>query len=163
LTGSRNCDAEATDDTGCAISGTQDGDFGVQYNRNHGGVHVLDWNQKSGIRIWFFPRGQIPEDIEAGHPNPSNWPNPRAAWPATHCPPDRFFKSHVATFTNTMCGTWAGSDAVWSQKAPGQKQSCAAHTGHKTCESWLKSGKANMDTAYWKIKSLKIYQIQRRS
>ncbi|KAE8226800.1 hypothetical protein CF319_g641 [Tilletia indica] len=162
LTGSRNCDAEATSDTGCAISGTQNGDFGVEYNKNHGGVHVLDWNHKTGIRIWFFPRDSIPQDIEDGQPNPSSWPNPRAAWPATHCPPNDFFKSHTATFTNTLCGTWSGSDAVWHGKQPGQHKSCAAHTGHSSCESWLQSGKSNLDNAYWKIKSLKIYQIQRR-
>ncbi|KAK0522057.1 hypothetical protein OC834_004002 [Tilletia horrida] len=160
LTGSRNCDAEATDDTGCAVSGLENGDFGVEYNKNHGGVHVLDWSN-SGIRIWFFPRHSIPQDLEDGHPKPHTWPNPRASWPSTHCPPDEFFKSHVATFTNTLCGTWASG--VWHQKAPGQHKSCAAHTGHSSCESWLRSGKANMDDAYWKIKSLKIYQTHRRS
>ncbi|KAK0551718.1 hypothetical protein OC846_001923 [Tilletia horrida] len=163
LTGGQNCDAEATDDTGCAISGTQNGDFGVDYNRNHGGVHVLDWNSNTGIRIWFFPRNNIPQDIQDGHPNPASWPNPRASWPATHCHMDSHFYNHVATFTNTLCGTWAGSSAVWHGKQPGQSKSCAAHTGHNSCESWLRSGNANMENAYWKIKSLKIYQIHRRS
>ncbi|CAD6916401.1 unnamed protein product [Tilletia controversa] len=162
LTGGQNCDAEATSDEGCAISGTQNGDFGVEYNANHGGVHVLDWHHKTGIRIFFFPRGSIPQDIEDGHPEPNSWGSPRAAWPATHCPPDQFFKKHTGTFTSTLCGTWSGNDAVWHGTQPGQQKSCAAHTGHDSCESWLKSGKAEMNEAYWQIKSLSIYQITRR-
>ncbi|KAE8262911.1 hypothetical protein A4X03_0g2085 [Tilletia caries] len=84
--GGQNCDAEATSEEGCAISGTQNGDFGVEYNANHGGVPVLDWHHKTGIRIFFFPRGSVPEDIEAGHQSLPAWGVGRVTTPSGTAP-----------------------------------------------------------------------------
>lgn len=48
-------------------------------NDNEGGVYatLLD---DSGVRIWFFPRSKIPEDLASGTPNPtvSAWGAPQA-------------------------------------------------------------------------------------
>ena len=37
-----------------------------------GGVYAMDW-RKAGIRIWYFPPNQIPEDIACGQPTISGW------------------------------------------------------------------------------------------
>lgn len=156
-----NCDPKLTDDQGCGVQSQSDGDYGRAYNRVGGGLHVLDWDSKRGIHAYFFPRDKIPQDIQAGDPQPWKWGTPKASWPATNCKPDDYFKSHVAVFTNTVCGTWGGSSDVWNNAMGGQKMSCKARTGKNSCYDYMKDS-PNLSTAYWEIKSLKIYQTSRR-
>lgn len=110
-----NCNPDATDDQGCGVKSTKDGDYGKAYNLQGGGVHVLYWDSNEGIHAYFFPRNKIPLDLEANKPNPWSWGKPTASWPATHCKPDDYFRKHAAVFTNTVCGTWAGSSSVESK------------------------------------------------
>jgi hypothetical protein len=157
----RNCDPDKTDDQGCGVLSQSNGDYGVDYNHAGGGVHVLHWDSSSGIEAFFFSRNHIPSDLAAGDPQPWNWGTPKASWPSTHCKPDDYFKEHVAVFTNTVCGTWAGSSSVWNNKMSGQDFTCQSQTGKSSCYEYMKSG-ADLSRAFWEIKSLKIYQKSRR-
>ena len=69
-------------------------------------VCFLNYNKvrwdKSGIAIWFFPRGNIPQDLESGAPKPDSWPNPMGRWPASSCDPFKFFYDHIAIFDTTL-------------------------------------------------------------
>lgn len=157
----RNCDPHKTDDQGCGVQSQSDGDYGDAYNRVGGGVHALVWDSYSGIRAYFFPRNSIPSDIRANDPTPWTWGTPKAAWPATYCKPDDYFREHVAVFTNTVCGTWAGSSAVWNNAMSGQSFTCRAYTGKSSCYDYMRAG-PDLSNAHWEIKSLKIFQQSRR-
>lgn len=158
----KNCNPHITDDQGCGIKSTEDGDYGQAYNRAGGGVHALYWDSDKGIHAYFFPRNKIPADISQDRPDPSSWGTPKASWPATHCKPDDYFFQHAAVFTNTVCGTWAGSSDVWNNPMGGQDFTCKQHTGQPSCWDYMKSGHVDLSTAYWEIKSLKIFQTSRR-
>lgn len=120
------------------------------------------WDEQDGIKVFFFARNQIPDDIAQGRPDPSGWGTPRGSWPADGCNPTRYFSSHVAVFTNTVCGTWAGSSQVWNNAGAGQTESCAKITGKSSCYEYMLADPA-LPTAYWEIKSLTIYQTSRRT
>ena len=156
-----NCASFETNNEGCGVKSNSDGDFGVDYNNNKGGVHAMYWDSQEGIKSFFFKRGDIPDDIRSGSPDPSNWGTPKASWPATNCNMDTFFWNHVVVFTNTLCGDWAGSGAVWSQAMSGQDQSCQAMTNQGSCWNYI-NGNPDLSQAYWTINSLKIYQTHRR-
>lgn len=158
-----NCASDATGNQGCGVTSTKGNDFGVGYNKNRGGVHVMYWSESDGISTYFFPKGSVPDDITSGSPNPSSgWGTPQAHWPATQCNIGNYFYNHVVVFTNTVCGDWAGSGSVWGNAMNGQSQSCQAMTGQGSCSAYLGSN-PDMSDAYWTINSLKIYQTSRRS
>ena len=56
----------------------------------------------NGIAIYFFPRGSIPADIQAGAPQPSNWGLAMARYPAIDCDPFQYFYNQVAIFDTTL-------------------------------------------------------------
>ncbi|KAK7029619.1 hypothetical protein VNI00_014317 [Paramarasmius palmivorus] len=104
---------------------------------NGGGAYASELSS-DGIKIWFWPRGSIPADVEAGAPIPSSWGTPVANWAASSCNPDRYFSNQAAIFDTTFCGDWAGG--VWNDAGiPGQEQSCAARTGVSTCEEYVRN------------------------
>lgn len=114
------CDANVAFNTGCGIRDTGDNSYGVGLNNAGGGAYAVLWDD-SGIRICtslccllvcvysiassgFFPRGEIPEDIENKNPNPDSWPVPQAFFSADTCSMAEFFKDHVFIYNITLCG-----------------------------------------------------------
>ena len=55
-----------------------------------------------GVSVYFFPRNSIPDDIEAGAPQPTEWGTPMAFWAAASCNPFEFFYTHTAIFDTTL-------------------------------------------------------------
>lgn len=66
----------------------------------HAIVSVL-WDD-DGIAVYFFQRGSIPQDLIDEAPQPSEWGNPMARWPASACNPDQFFYNHRVIFDTTL-------------------------------------------------------------
>jgi hypothetical protein len=66
-------------------------------------VYAMKWDS-SGISVYFFARGTVPDDIGAGAPQPTTWGLPMAHWPANDCDPWKYFYTHVAIFDTTLCG-----------------------------------------------------------
>ncbi|KAI0932742.1 hypothetical protein AcW2_001277 [Taiwanofungus camphoratus] len=156
VVGGTNCAAAETSNQGCGVRAVQNNSFGAGFNSIGGGVYSMQWDN-NGISVWFFPRSSIPSDITAGAPQPSNWGQAVAYWPATSCNPSTFFYDHSAIFDTTLCGDWAGN--VWgSAGLPGQEQSCAQMTGAATCSEFVQNNGAAFSEAYWEVKSVKIYQ-----
>lgn len=154
--GGTNCTSSDTSNEGCGIRASQTNSFGQAFNDNGGGVYSMKWDD-SGIAVYFFPRNSIPSDITAGAPQPSNWGQPTAFWPAAQCNPFQFFNSHSLIFDTTLCGDWAGG--AWGLSGvPGQDQSCAQLTGISTCEEFIRNNGASFNDAYWEVKSVKVYQ-----
>jgi len=69
-----NCynDASGQSGQGCGGWGSGSNNYGYGMNGVGGGVYALDWRYE-GIRIFYFPRGSIPQDILNGHPTTSGW------------------------------------------------------------------------------------------
>ncbi|KAJ7923022.1 concanavalin A-like lectin/glucanase domain-containing protein [Mycena leptocephala] len=155
VTGGTDCAAATSGNAGCGMRSPSDVSFGAGFNGNGGGVYAMKWDS-SGISVYFFERGSIPGDINAGAPQPNAWGLPMAHWPAADCDPWKYFYTHVAIFDTTLCGDWAGS--AWTGSGtPGQAQSCATRTGYSTCEAFVQGSGASFADAYWEVKSVKFY------
>jgi hypothetical protein len=93
----------------------------------------MQWTSEY-IRIWFFPRGQIPSDIVNGspNPNPANWGLPQAHMQGA-CVIDEHFQSHKIILNNAFCGEYAGAASVWNSTVG----SCATSTGFSSCSAYV--------------------------
>jgi hypothetical protein len=87
-----------------------------------GGVYAHLWDE-SGIQVWFFSRGQVPQDISSGNPDPSTWGPATAMFMTTDsCNIGQHFKDHTIVINTDICGDWAG--AAFSDAGCGS--SCSA-------------------------------------
>ena len=83
--------------------------------------------------VWFFPRGQIPQDITAGNPDPSSWGTPTANFPSNDsCHMPDHFQQHQLVIDTTLCGDWAG--AAFSSVCPGSCSDFVADPANFKCE-----------------------------
>ncbi|CAE6458931.1 unnamed protein product [Rhizoctonia solani] len=155
LAASLNCAADETGNQGCGQLNSKPNNYGKAFNDNGGGVYAMKWD-RSGISIYFFPRDEIPSDIDNEAPRPDTWGTPVGNWPAQNCDPFEFMTNHIMIFDTTLCGDWAGN-AWQSSGIAGQTQTCAAKTGYNTCLEYIRNEGANLKDAYWEVKSVKVY------
>lgn len=97
-----NCNANAAGqppNVGCLVQSQQPNSFGAGFNSNGGGVYAVDWTDHS-LKMWFFPRGSIPADIEMKRPDPSKWGPPAASY-AGQCDFRSRFKKHNIVRTSS--------------------------------------------------------------
>lgn len=73
----------------------------------------MEWTS-SHIRVYFFPAGTAPADINGPNPDPSKWGTPVSNFEGD-CDIDTHFKENRLIFDTTFCGDWAS--AVWSSDA----------------------------------------------
>lgn len=64
--------------------------YGSPFNAEGGGVYALEWDDDD-LKIWHFPRSEIPSDITAGKPKPMNWGLPQARFGGSECNADKYF------------------------------------------------------------------------
>lgn len=88
---------------GCGAYDTRSVSWGAGFNANGGGVYAMDWTSDA-IKIYFFPRGNIPSDITAGTPDPSGWGLPFTIFNGPSCDIDANFADHRVVFDTTFCG-----------------------------------------------------------
>ena len=146
-----NCDIKdpkQPENAGCGISAKEPQSFGQDFNANRGGVYATEWTSHA-IKIWFFPRAQIPHDIASQQPDPTTWGQPTAQF-AGSCDIDKHFVNHNLIFNTAFCGQWAGR--VWKEG------SCAGKAA--TCEEFVAKNPQEMREAYWLIKSVRVYGEQ---
>jgi len=117
------CASSAGNNAGCAYRDKSTQSYGQGFNDAGGGVVVHLWDN-TGVQVWFFPRGQVPNDVTQGSPNSCNWPPPVASFSATTCSMDHFY-DHTLTFDITFCGDWAGA-AYGASGCPGTCASAVA-------------------------------------
>jgi len=146
----KNCDVKAPNqgaNVGCQIEDQRDASYGHTFNQQGGGVYAMEWNSNF-IKIWFFPRKQIPADALSLKPEPAKWGRPAATF-AGGCDINKHFKAHKIVFDTTFCGDWAGN--TW------QSSGCAAQTKTATCNAFVANNPAKFKDAFWRIKSLKVF------
>lgn len=119
--------------------------YGQPFAESGGGVYALNWND-TGMYVWFFPRGSIPADLPTDTPNPDGWGLPTAAYPATSCDFNTFFRPQTLIIHTTICGNFAGQANVFAQTCSGN------------CLDLVQIPE-NYNTAYWEISYLKVFQF----
>ena len=115
----KQCQTIDGNNAGCAFVTDHDNStYGHGFNMNGGGVYAHIWDEQS-IKVWFFTRQTIPDDINKGTPNPDSWGTPYAVFPGgDSCNIAENFKQHNIVFDITLCGDWAGN-AYASSGCPG--------------------------------------------
>lgn len=146
-----NCWNEADDNAGCGVSGKPDS-YGKALNQNGGGIYAMEYRNE-GIRVWFFPRADIPADIpddvsNTTAPDPSSWPEPLADFPNTDCDVGKYFANQSIIANIDLCGDWAGSKGVYTKQdeCPG------------SCTDFVATNNTAFETAYWEWRSWRVYQ-----
>ncbi|KAF7943336.1 hypothetical protein EAE96_011264 [Botrytis aclada] len=133
---------------GCGISDPRTNSYGRGFNLNGGGIYAMEWTS-SHIRVYFFPAGTAPADINGPNPDPSKWGTPVANFKGD-CDIDTQFKENRLIFDTTFCGDWAS--AVWSSDA-----TCGSKAA--TCVDYVAGKPEAFGDQYWLVKSVKIYQL----
>ncbi|KAJ3563751.1 hypothetical protein NP233_g8741 [Leucocoprinus birnbaumii] len=137
------CLSQPTDDRGCGFSDPNVNSYGAGFNAAGGGVLAHEYNSDH-IKIWHFPRDQIPDDIKAQKPNPSSWPHPVAAWDSQYCDIQKAVFQQTLVLDITLCGDWAGP-AYAQSGCPG------------TCQQAI-ADPANLASAKWGVNYITVYQ-----
>ncbi|KAI5841229.1 putative endo-1,3(4)-beta-glucanase [Tricharina praecox] len=113
-----------------------------------GGVYAMEWTDKR-VRTWFFPRDDVPCDVNQGTPNPETWGTPVLSVD-TQCGMNKM-KDHTVVINTTFCGMWAGKKEIWEQ------ESGCGHLAD-TCEDYVTDNPEAFGEAYWKIRSVKVWK-----
>jgi hypothetical protein len=144
-----NCDVNASGqgkNVGCAIKSKDTQTYGEGLNSNKGGIYATLWTGEA-ISMFFFPRGQVPQDVLGESPDPSTWGTPAATF-SGGCDIPSFFKDNQIVFDTTFCGDWAGNDFT--------QGSCKSKAA--TCQEYVTNNPKAFAEAYWTINGLKVYQ-----
>ena len=140
-------DSKQPKNAGCGIVHNMGNPFGAPFNAAGGGVYAVEWTA-TAISIWHFPRGSVPQDIDAASPDPRQWGNSAAAFGSQQCDLSTIFKDQQIVFDTTFCGDWAGK--AWTSSA-----TCMAKA--PTCEQYVTENPTAFHDAYWEINSLRVY------
>jgi len=124
--------------SGCGVDGPYNSG-GPGFNANGGGVFATQWTNE-GIYMWFFPRGQIPADLDQG--NTYSWGTPYVTFPFYNCP-SWHFNDQQLVINLDFCGDWAGS------VFPGGNQACIEYVQNP-------ANKGALSEAYWAINYVKV-------
>ena len=119
------CTSTPDSNAGCAFFQSGGDSFGHGFNTQAGGVFAHNWDS-TGITVWYFPRGSVPDDITNGNPDPSSWGAPAALFPNNEsCDTTKHFYNHQIVLDTTLCGDWAGG-AFGAAGCPGTCQDYVA-------------------------------------
>ncbi|KAI9669902.1 MAG: hypothetical protein M1831_006937 [Alyxoria varia] len=141
-----NCWQQAPDqdNSGCGNADKTAASYS-EFNQNGGGVYAMEWTD-SAIKIWFFPRSIIPQDISSGKPKPSSWGTPAANFQGG-CDIPSHFSDHRIIFDTTFCGDWAGAVFASDPKC-GDKGDC---------QTYVAQNPEAFKEAYWTINYVSVY------
>jgi hypothetical protein len=157
-------DCQSDPGGGCSVLDGRTDSAGEGFNANKGGVFAMEWTS-AFIRVWFFPRNEIPECIHKGKPDPDEFgPSlttfelPVAnfmAYPNGTCEIDAHFKDHNIIIDTDLCGVLADSESTYGAS------SCKKYPGTNStdsCGRFVAENPQAFSEAYWIIHSLKVYQ-----
>lgn len=142
----KKCDDTNDRNAGCGVLGDES-TYGEAMNNDGGGVYALEL-RKEGIRVWYFRRDSIPDDIYASHPDPSTWGIALADFPSTKCDIGSHFQNQSIIANIDLCGELAAQSQYYDTMyhCPG------------TCTDWVANNPGSFVDAYWEFKSIQVYQ-----
>ena len=95
-----DCQSSDSSNAGCAVNDFE-GSAGAPFNQASGGVLAMLWDDTQ-VSLWRFERAQIPQDIQAGNPDPVTWGIPVAYWSNQTCNIASTFQDHSSMFHSTF-------------------------------------------------------------
>jgi hypothetical protein len=155
--------------SGCDVNAVESNTFGSGFNTATGGVYAMEWTS-SAIRMWFFPRNNIPASITADEPDTSKFGTPNANFEGA-CDIDARFKDHRFIFDTTFCGDWAGNVYgtvsisrlhVEAALTLAGDSSCIKYNGLSSmdsCKKFVAETPSAFREAYWQISYFKTYSV----
>lgn len=152
---STNCDIGATGqygNQGCSQMGPK-GSMGASFNTNGGGTYAAEWDPEAGyIRTWFWPFGREPVDVQEGVPDPGRWDEPYSFFRLGDMCPASHFRDMRLIFDLTFCGDLG---------TPTFHSGCPREARTMTCEELVSNHPGLLQGAYWSIRKLDVYNLQR--
>ncbi|EXJ82567.1 endo-1,3(4)-beta-glucanase [Capronia epimyces CBS 606.96] len=149
-----NCLNSTDGDSGCGVQGTT-ATFGEEFNNNGGGVYAMELRD-AGIRVWFFDRDNIPDDITTSTsnstdviPDPSTWSEALADFPNTNCNIGDHFRNQSIIVDIDLCGQWAGQSQYFNTQS-GCSGTCVDYVSNQPGSAY--------QNAYWEFGSFRVYQ-----
>eukprot|EP01084_Bolivina_argentea_P047262 87072_1 len=134
---------------GCSIDANNNNSYGKQFNDNGGGVYAHQ-KKENFIKLWFWKRDEIPNDIIIKQPNPSNWGIPYAEFTfGEWCPQWICNTQKQLRYDIYFCG-WAGNQNEWKK--------CESIVEGQTCQEWVMNNPSYFKEAYWLVNYMDVYQ-----
>ncbi|KIP04230.1 glycoside hydrolase family 16 protein [Phlebiopsis gigantea 11061_1 CR5-6] len=148
LVNTTDCSTAVNNNEGCTV--TNPGPtYGPEFAAGGGGVFVTEFAAK-GISIWYFNRTNIPKSIQgnASSVDTSTLGTPVANWASDGCKITEFFEPQQLVFDITLCGDFAGNDAIFQQTCSG------------ICyEDFVLGPPSYYDTAYFEVSYVRVYGL----
>ncbi|KAF2416327.1 putative endo-1,3(4)-beta-glucanase [Tothia fuscella] len=149
-----NCAYYPGHNVGCGISAPPaSNSYGDPFNLNGGGVYATEWTS-ANIKVWFFPRGSVPDTIVNSDASPdiTQFGLPTAIFQGS-CNFDEKFANHQIILNTDFCGDYAGN-AYSSSSCPLTQ----GFSSWDSCVTFVGNNPQNFTEAYWSINSLRVYQ-----
>jgi hypothetical protein len=139
-----SCVNSTNENAGCGVDASTDkSTFGSTFNSNGGGVMAMEL-RSAGIRMWQFARDSIPSDVWSS-PDPSSWGEATADFPNTDCNIGNHFRNQSIIANIDLCGSWAGTQSVYSENCPG------------TCTDYVANYPSAFTDAYWEFGNFTVF------
>ncbi|KAH8900408.1 hypothetical protein GQ53DRAFT_633092, partial [Thozetella sp. PMI_491] len=137
---------------GCGATSASRFSYGTEFNRVGGGVYAVQMENQA-IKVWHWPRYNIPYDIRRGHPNPASWGIPIGDLSQWHggCDVNGTFHTQTIILNTNFCGSTL-TPAMWQGDAQ-----CSNYT---SCPEFVAKNPRAFDDTYWTINSIKVYERQ---
>lgn len=119
VSGDGNCSSAS----GCTVFEQKRFSYGRDFGGSGGGVFAAQF-ERSGIFIWYWPRGMIPTSVyESTSSSPitlDDWGTPTARYPSTPtCNVTEFFSPQKLVLSINLCGTWASMPELYLPQCAG--------------------------------------------
>lgn len=145
-----NCDTNyGKGENGCQIYDSNENgpSWGTAFNNNGGGVWALQYGQDGGVKVWFWGRGQVPNELSNPRIAPGilstlNWGQPMANFQSEVI--NSNLRQQQIILDITIGGDWAGSEPL-----------DGPYTGESLTEALQKG--SNYNNAEFIINGIDIY------
>ncbi|KAM5348212.1 hypothetical protein ACJ41O_008036 [Fusarium nematophilum] len=123
--------------------------YGDGFNAANGGVYAMEWDSEY-IKIWHFPRGAVPADIEAKKPDPKRWGLPQALFGGSRCKVDEYYSNMRIVINTNFCGDYG--ERTWDKF-----DTCKALA--PTCREYVANNPEDFANTYWDVKYIDVYSL----
>lgn len=135
---------------GCSTSPNKSNTAGTDFNAAGGGVYAMEWSS-TAIRVWNFPRGNIPPAVTSPNPDPTKFGIPDANFEGD-CDIDTYFRNGTMIFNIEFCGGWAGP-TFHQDGCPALNVSNA----WSSCNMYVAANPQAYDETYWAVNYVHVY------
>ncbi|KAF5017451.1 hypothetical protein F66182_10621 [Fusarium sp. NRRL 66182] len=138
-----------SDNVGCGFTPPESdtSSYGDGFNAIGGGVYAMEWDSEY-IKIWHFPRGAIPADIEEKEPDPRRWGLPQSLFGGSRCNVDEYFNNMNIVLNINFCGDYG--EGTW-----GEFDTCQELA--PTCREYVANNPKDFKNVYFDVSYIDVY------